>query len=101
MRAAPRPGLCSLCRVLAHLVAARHEVYEHAQIRNHDHEDYPERLRESTEIVAAEDVAEHDDERQIQMKNTKKSINDRRPVRFRRLLRASPFAPLVGVAITT
>src|SRR5262249_17955395 len=47
---------------LLHRVAARDEVDQHAEVRQDDHEDAPQRLAPSAEVVAAEDVAEHDDQ---------------------------------------
>jgi hypothetical protein len=51
-----------LLRVLGHLVAARDEVDQHAQVREDDDADDPQRLGEPTQVVAAEDVREHDDQ---------------------------------------
>src|SRR4051794_34111416 len=58
---------CVLCSggvecVFAHLVAAGDQVDEDAEVRQEDHENDPQRLAPSGEVVASEDVPEHPDE---------------------------------------
>ncbi len=61
-RAAASCAAAALRRVLGHLVAAGDEVDEHAEVRDDDDEDHPQRLGPAGEVVAAEDVAEDDDQ---------------------------------------
>ena len=48
--------------VLLHLAAPGDQVHEHAEVRQHDDEDRPERLAPTRQVRAAEDVAEDDDQ---------------------------------------
>ena len=46
-------------RVLRHVVATGDQVHEHAEERQEDHEEQPQRLGEAAHLVAAEDVHDH------------------------------------------
>ncbi len=72
-----RPARSS-CALASSDPAAGDEVHEHAEVRDDDHEEHPDRLGEATEVVAAEDVLTSSMRSRIQMKKRKKYSIDRK-----------------------